>query len=418
MPRAGQIKPKWDFAHIETYLNDNTVITDTVPNSFGDCNVIAVFASPRGRDNQLITNQQGLAGFLKEYGKGSFQLYGQPYMNAYSEAASEATTMHCLRVSAADAAYANVAIYALYQIKEVDGIPKLIVKFKSVSTENITSKTVFETIADTILESVVIPDGWTAVPLMSIYCKGKGEWGNSLRVRTSSYSEYDEENEFKNYLLEVYESGNSLKKLEEFPIICVDDATVNEITFFPDAVINDPDDGSKNIEVYTNVAGFEQIFEEWAEKAAPVSTKLTKETFDALLGVDKFTGQAIENYVIDLEDADSFVFNALTGVSLTNGDDGAFAVDKPEAERKAAMEEAYLNAFSGVTDEFIKSKRRFPTHIIFDANFELEIKKAIATLAAKRGDCMCQLDMGTSLITKQSPLTYNNGFGEFVSQRC
>lgn len=418
MPRAGQIKPKWDFAHIETYLNDNTVRTEVISNSCGDCNVVAVFASPRGRDNRLITNNEGLAGFIGEYGRGSFFLYGQPYMNAYAQAASEATTMHCLRVSAADATYANNSLYALYKIAEVDGVPKLVVKFKTKSIAGINSNTMFEDYAETLLDGEIIDEGWTAVPLMSFFCAGKGEWGNPLRVRISTYTEFDAENEFKNYLLEVYESGNSLTKLEEFPIICVDDATVNEISMFPDTVINDPDAGSTNIEVVTNIAGFEEIYEAWAENVAPSNTTLTKETFDVLLGIDKTTQEGIVGYEIDLEDADSIVVNALTGIQLQEGDDGAFGVNVPEAERKEAMAKAYLDAFAGITDEYIKSKRRFPSHIIFDANFDIETKKQIGALTALRADCMGQFDMGTALTTKRSPLDYNLSLGEYVSQRC
>ena len=108
--------------------------------------------------------------------------------------------------------------------------------------------------------------------------------------------------------------------------------------------------------------------------------------------------------------------NNLLGVALQHGDDGDFA-STDKAVRNAALEEAYQNAFSGVTDPFIKSKNKYPTNLILDANYSLEVKKLIATLTTTRKDCRCILDMGTNLVSRTAPLEYNEQLGDYVDSR-
>ena len=118
MPRTSQIVPEHAYPHQMVVINDNTEVSTTLASDSGTTRMLFVFASPKGRDNQIITISNGLAGFVNEYGNGPFSLYGQPYLNAYNAAASGAATLQCLRVSDTNAKYAAINIVAQYLVDE------------------------------------------------------------------------------------------------------------------------------------------------------------------------------------------------------------------------------------------------------------------------------------------------------------
>ena len=115
-------------------------------------------------------------------------------------------------------------------------------------------------------------------------------------------------------------------------------------------------------------------------------------TFD-LFGYSRLTKE--DEPLIVLDDGISSVgIMDLEGVGLASGSDGSFSESTPKAIRDAAMEQAYQEAFQGGTDKKILSKRRSAANMILDANFSLEVKKAIVSLVLQRMDLVARLDTG------------------------
>lgn len=120
--------------------------------------------------------------------------------------------------------------------------------------------------------------------------------------------------------------------------------------------------------------------------------ELTVETWD-MFGYNRVTGE--EDAFLEIDGgADSVTIFDLEGVALQNGDDGDLAADQPDAVREAALEKAYVNALEGATDRMILNKRRTPVEQMYDSNMTVNVKKAMAALAVKRGDMMVYLDCG------------------------
>lgn len=399
MPRSSQIIPTHLYPHSMVVINDNTEYLSVPSSDAGNTNMLFVFASPKGKDGmQTITD--GLAGFEREYGIGPFSLYGQPLLNAYTAASSGAATLHCLRVTDPAAAYSYITICAKYKIEDA----KMTVRFYAKSNPD-TELTDLDT-----LDQMYVPsdepdaDGFSEVALFSAAYRGRGTFGDNVRVRIVNAQNSDRENSYKNYYVEVYVNEYGLNKKEEFLVVFNEDALVSGVSLFSDTVINDPDSGSDWIKFVTNLDGFATLFN--AYKDANPDTVLTINDFDPLLGVNKYTRNAIENYEIDTTTEGVVSLNALGGISFVGGNDAGLAASAPAEERKALLTTLYKKAFSGEIDPYIKSKNKYPTNIILDAGFDPDIKQLIAALAIARTDCVAILDCGTGISTKQSVLDY------------
>lgn len=118
MPSTTQIVPEHEYAYTKVVVNDNSARpSDTVETTNTTyANMLFVFSSPKGLDNELRTLSNGLTEFVEAYGLGSFDQYGQPFLNAYAAASTGAATLHCLRVTADDASYAVGALVAHYKV--------------------------------------------------------------------------------------------------------------------------------------------------------------------------------------------------------------------------------------------------------------------------------------------------------------
>lgn len=409
MPVNYQLVPEHSYPHRMVQINDLTVYSDAPSSSSGTPMLLFVFASPKGKDRVVQTVTGGLAEFIEKYGKGSGAIYGQPYMNAYNCASGGDAVLHCLRVTAPDATYAHAHVLAKYMVNE-EGV--LQVKFVTEAAENLT-------LASQLVDSYEETDepdeeGYTTIRLFSVIDNGRGSSSKRFRISTDAAS--DKSNNFKNYFWEVYEYEGSLNHLSTDLVMFADDAVVNEINMSVDAVVNG--DPNSFVAIDVNYDAFKVIYELYKENNP--DTVLTLEDFDLLLGINKYTKKAIENYEIDTMSDGAVSLNSLTGVPLLNGNDGTFAPSttrEGKEAREAALNTAYLNAYTGDTDPLIASKTRFPSNLILDANFDLETKKAIAALADRRGDCVAVIDFGTSLPTKESIKEYNNSIAQYANTR-
>lgn len=406
MPRNYQIIPKNNFPTEEVYVNDNTTVsTQLMPNADGTTSYLLVVSSPKGRDG-IVQQIKGQAEFMDKIGLGPFSLYGQPLLTAYALASTGKTTLNILRVAASDATYASVHVCAKYKVDETN---KMTVKFTANQVSNLTKLDALDT-AYTVAEG---PDaeGFTEVKLFSVACLGRGLYGNNYRFNIETLTQQDRENEFKNYAFNIYENeGGVLNMKETFHVCFNENALIGTTTYFADSVIMSPDSGSELVNFVSYPEGFNELFKAYTQKN---ETTLTFNDFDFLLGINKYTKTKIENYEIvpatDEEgtDSDAIVLNALDGIAFMSGSDGALGVNQPAESRNAVLEQLYRDAYSGEIDPMIVSKNKFPTHILPDANFSVEIKKLIHALSVKRGDCVALFDAGiTGIANKKNVVTW------------
>lgn len=413
MPRASQIIPEHLYPHQHVVINDNTVVNPTVPSDAGDINYLFVFASPKGEDGVVKTIKGGLKEFKKEYGLGPFSMFGQPLLNAYAAFSTGYITGHCLRVAAKNATYANATLCAKY--KTDDGGMQI----QLVAMPSTADLTDLELLNEAYTpEPGADVDGWKTVKLFALAYKGKGSYGNNVRFRITNNAGSDKENDYKNYCFEEYihEDGVS-EKNNDFSIAFSEYAKYSGVSIFADAVImNINGSGSDLIKFVSFPESFVELFN--AYKTVVPDTILTADTFDPLLGINKYDKSAITKLTIDTVTEGVAAVNSLSGIALTGGDDGDLASTIDATTRTETLNKLYLEAFEGSIDPAVASTKRFPTNFIMDANFDIETKIAIAALGAKRQDCAVVLDCGLGITTKASIATYVlNNLDPYVLER-
>lgn len=425
MPVSYQIIPEHVYPHQHVQINDNTEVSRTYSSVSSEVTaLLCVFASPKGRDNKVLTIEDGSQGFVNEYGIGPFSLYGQPLMNAYAAAMSGACTLHCMRVTPEDASYSNVTLIAKYKVDAGDDDQNKLTIMYYAKSSNGELSTLDD--LDTCCTVSGTPDegGFTSVKLLTVGCLGKGVYGKNLRFRITSDRTSDKDNDFKNYFFGVYDNTNGMIQKEQFNVVFNSDATYSNVSLFAEDVINDSASGSTQLKVASFDEGFKALYD--AYKTVNPDCTLSCAEFDPFFGLDKNTRTALPNLDIKSDaDADpaaagetAISVSSTTGVALLGGSDGSLAADADPTERQEALNNLYLSAYNGTLDPQIKSKNRFPTTFIMDANFTKDIKLAIANLAIKRGDCMAMLDCGTGITTKASVKAYvDENFGSSVNNR-
>lgn len=410
MPRPYQIIPSGSLSRpkVETYINDNTEVVNNY--EYGGGTVTAglfVFSSPKGEDRKVITISNGLGEFVDTFGTGAFSVYGQPLLNAYTAARAASTSnamLHCLRVTADDAAYSNATLIAKYK---VDGEEMKIQFVVKPSDADVTDLGDLETACTVDTEED--ESGYTAVKLFTLAYCGRGEYGKNIRFRITTDKATDKNNNFKNYNFAIYRNESILEQVENFSVTVVPDAVYSGESIYLEDVVNDAAAGSSNVVIAVNGDGFQTLYD--AYLTAQPETTFTLNDFDPLLGIDKYTRNAIPHLTIETaaevipsEGETAVDLSVSTGIALLGGSDGALAVTNEN--RQTALEALYKKAFEGKIDENIVSKNRFPTTFIFDANFNIETKLAIAALAIKRTDCVAMLDFGLDITTKASVGSY------------
>lgn len=425
MPVSYQIIPEHVYPHQHVQINDNTEVSRTYSSVSSDVTaLLCVFASPKGRDNKVLTIEDGSQGFINEYGIGPFSLYGQPLMNAYAAAMSGACTLHCMRVTPEDASYSNVTLIAKYKVDAGDDDQnKLTIMYYAKSSDGELS-TLDDLDACCTVSGTPDEGGFTSVKLLTVGCLGKGVYGKNLRFRITSDRTSDKDNDFKNYFFGVYDNTNGMIQKEQFNVVFNSDATYSNVSLFAEDVINDSASGSTQLKIASFDEGFKALYD--AYKTVNPDCTLSCAEFDPFFGLDKNTRTALPNLDIKSDaDADpaaagetAISVSSTTGVALLGGSDGSLAADADPTVRQNALNNLYLSAYNGTLDPQIKSKNRFPTTFIMDANFTKDVKLAIANLAIKRGDCMAMLDCGTGITTKASVKAYvDENFGSSVNNR-
>lgn len=248
------------------------------------------------------------------------------------------------------------------------------------------------------VDSMPDEQGYTAVKVFEMACRGRGKWGNNIRFVMDNYARGDRLCQYKNYIMSIYEIDNAtMVKKEEFTIAFSPDAVdADGKALFADFQIADPLNTSSYIKIATNTTAVKDMFAAYVSVVP--DTSLTEKTFDPITGFMFGTSLTEVPYLhIDTATTGHVSVTGASGIALLNGSDGAFDVDAPG--REEALNAAYLKAYSGEIDRNVKSKKMFPTDIILDANFPNETKIAISELVTERQDCVGIFDLATNFNT-------------------
>ena len=393
----GNIILEYNHPYIKTVIYDNSAPVLEVPEVEDGVKFLNVIQSSKGQDGVFL-KFRNTEDFIEEYGTPNFKLHGQPIYNAYAALKSRVATVYCMRVMPNDALIANLIVLAKYKIDNSDeNNPKMIIKHEMVSFPGLNNKEDFEYVVDEFDADVEDENGFKTLPLMGFYALGRGKYGNALRIRLANVYSKKSNIDYKTYRLEVMELDKTLKIKENFQASLYEDAVSNNQSFFYEDIVNDAEDGSTKINMYVNPIAVEKLFEIYKEEINP-STNMSIGFFDPVFGLNNDQTN-IEGLEIDTSDPNFIAIDRLEGIALENGNDGSLAVEEEdtvesELTREEIVDQMYIDAFNGVTNSVIGSKRRMPVRFILDAGYSNEVKRAMVSLALKRYDAHLHLDAG------------------------
>jgi hypothetical protein len=410
MAQEVQIVPKYLHSHVETVINDYTQFNDGTSTPVdSNSKFIAVFRSAKGIDNVLV-KKDDLTDFRKTYGDSDYAKYGQPLMMPMAMLSSGSATVYCMRVMPDDAYAANCILSMLYKLDELTG--KMIIKYRASYIDkssiadptayktNASFKKALNTYAAALKTDEPDADGFLQVPLATFRSMGRGVYGNNLRFRIARNADYENDYGIKMFSFETLNTENGLEKVATYVGSMVTSPKYKNITLIND-VLDEAAVGAAVMDVQVLEDNFAEAYEVFKKFVEGLDESLQDEIPDADEW-DPFFGRCVGNDTINKNlqilpesvDSDNISVDNPGGVTLSGGDDGAFA--DPNAQNVFRAEvEAYTKAFEGGLDRSILSSRRVPVDVILDANYPFEVKQVIADLANTRESCLCYIDAGT-----------------------
>lgn len=410
---------QYQHPYIATYLEDNTIYTDTdevsVPTpSF---NGIQVGFFGAGRDNVILysTNTDM---FIEEYGTPNYKLYGQAAYNVVAALNTNQCGMYTLRLLPDDATYANCVVMVDWKVETPeegdDPKPQLYIKFRKANVTGAKSTAELKTAIAAMYGTELDDEGYNSAPLISFWQLGRGKYGNATRLNFTDPMDYDSEgNTYRYYQIQVMEYAKTGLTTKERISGCLQDGILdhsnsNNPSMFMEDLINDPELGSKKINVMVHSDTYEEIYaayqsavENYTEQEA--GAILNEDTLDIITGL---LMDGTENPVINLVDnsAEADYLNPISvdGFAMAGGTDGTF--DTGDATTVEALKtELLIKAFQGSIDRKLTSRFGTPADFCMDANFPEEVKREMGGFAAKREyDAMTYIDTG--LLTSSSEI--------------
>lgn len=415
---------EYKHPYIPIYLEDNTIYdeneeTVTPTPSF---NGIQVGFFGAGRDNVMLYSTSTDM-FINEYGTPNYKLYGQAAYNVVAALNTNQCGMYTLRLLPANAAYANFVVMVDYKVETESGedgqpvegaTPKLKVRFRKTSIKEATTESKLKTGVAALYGNTADSDGFMSKPLFTFWQLGRGKYGNSTKIKFVDSVDYDSENNvYRTYQLQVMEPGKTGLTIKErisgtFSDELLDWTTdnTNPSTFIEDKV-NDQEYGSGKISMMFHTDTWEDIVNAYQTviEGNPDITddyKLDVTTLDIIFGL-KMDGLAnsLVSIVDNSADADYVNLISVDGFGLVDGSDGDLdAADSAAVEKTKT--ELLVAAFQGLVDPKLISRYGSPADFALDANFPDEVKRTMATFAAKREyDAVTYIDSGLLSTTSE-----------------
>lgn len=403
----GNINLDYKHPYIKTVIYDNSAPVLEVPEVEDGVKFLSVIQSSKGQDGVFL-KFRNTEDFIEEYGTPNYKLHGQPIYNAYAALKSRVGCVYCMRVMPNDALIANIIMLIKYKVDNSDeNNPQMIIKHELISFPGLNNKNDFNLVIDEFDSDIEDEEGFKTIPLLGFQALGRGVYGNSLRIRMTNIVNKSKTVTYKTYKLEVLEMDKTLSVKETFQAALYEDAITRNQSFFYEDIVNDDESGSKKINMYVNDLAVEKLYELYVKEVNP-STNISVGHFDPLFGVHS-NQTPIKGLVVDNTDEGFIAIDRLEGVALENGTDGSLTIeedmtDELELIHQEVIDQMYIDAFSGVTNSVIGSKRRMPVRFILDAGYSDNVKRAMVALALKRYDAHLHLDAG--YISTRTELLY------------
>ena len=410
---------QYQHPYIATYLEDNTIYTDTdevsVPTpSF---NGIQVGFFGAGRDNVILYSTNTNM-FIEEYGTPNYKLYGQAAYNVVAALNTNQCGMYTLRLLPDDATYANCVIMVDWKVETPaegdDPKPQLYIKFRKANITGARSAAAIRTGAAALYGTELDDEGYNSAPLVTFWQLGRGKYGNSTRLSFSDPMDYDSENNtYRYYQIQVMEYAKTGLTTKERISGCLQDGILdhsnsNNPSMFMEDLVNDPELGSQKVNIIVHSDTYEQIYaayqsavENYTETEA--GAILTEDELDIITGLlMDGTANPVINLVDNSSEDDYLNPISVDGFALESGTDGSFdTADSTTVENLKT--ELLIKAFQGGVDKKITSRFGTPADFCMDANFPEEVKREMGGFAAKREyDAMTYIDTG--LLTSTSEI--------------
>ena len=381
-------------------VHDNSAIANTVaPNVIDDSPLfLQVFSCDKGTEDLIEIS--GSANFDNMYGVQNFAKHGQAGIQAKGIVDAGGRLL-AKRVVAEDSTLANLVLVATV----TEGTPSdngsgsgseeptVKVSWSAQSIEN--CKTFDEVKAKAFDEIYDEANG--VYPLIFYTDNGRGESIKAVRLNP----DYDTSRTIGTifYTIAVYEGTNIVEK----KAISLDPKVVYKgVAYALDKF------------TMTQIVGEipETMFELFLNK---VSTILGQDpdvlrTYDLVNGYT-FAGKEIPGYIVDNEGVDP---DAATGLGLTKGSNGSFGAAPVGTD---ALKQALVEVFNGTFSQKIFDVDEYKVSAVFDANYPIEVKTAIADLVNFRKDCIYFRDYTTSVNNLLQISDYNNQFyGDYANR--
>ena len=435
-----QIVPKFMFPYEETYINDNTDRTLTDPaNDSTVYPYLSVFASSRGIDNKFV-RMDTLKQYETMFGKTDYRKYGQPHLMPRAFLSQPNTVCWCMRVMPDDATYANSVLSVWYKADEENKKFRLKFTVKNITADSdetvgVAGMTKILSDRKAIIEYASKTDGtpvdgvytdaegYTQVPLLVFTALGRGAYGQNLRWRIVLDEDYEKEYGVKVYRFEILDVTNGAIVANTHIGSLVSSGKTSKAVLIDD-VIDDEEESDLTVKIHCFEENFEDLYAVYQKfcktiQEAEPATNITipdVDEFDPLFGMavkvqrvrvtpsEPFISYTYpltsdidtdaEDYVAaDYTSTPLAVVDNIAGNKLSGGSDGAFA-DEDKDKRSAAIDAAYIKAFTGKLDKMILAPRRIESLALYDANYNMPVKMQLARLALARCAAPLYLDTG------------------------
>ncbi len=313
MAQATQIVPTFSFPHVETVINDYTLVEDDAVETSEGNDVTQAYAvvSSKGIDNTWVRkNTKSEA--IKSFGDSDFKKYGQPLMQALHALEQDNASVWMMRVMPENAAYSNGVVSVYYKADAKGDVVnvcdrKFRIKLTSKSEQNITTAKELANAVANASYSEKDSEGFEQRELMSVKYCGRGTCGDYYSMRMSQAYSYEKEYGIKMYNFEVLTSENGLVKDANYIGALVSSTKYgSESTTLIDDVLGDAEVGVPPIDIVTNEDSVEDIYNayvkfitEWnADLVEDYETKLDsyKIPEDQMNGTSPVSPENAEHY--------------------------------------------------------------------------------------------------------------------------
>lgn len=285
--------------------------------------------------------------------------------------------------------------------KYTDATSSCVIQWNAISVENCASIDHVKEVAESLFvigDPVIIHnDTDTGViinisadyPLICMADNGRGLSNKSFKI-TPDYT-VSKDMSAMYYIISIFDGTTRLER-------CT--VTLNPESTYNGKLYGINQDTAVQLEFF-NVEG---VFEAYVEELSDI-TGIDIATLNKCDLINATTNRKvpIDGITVDLEEVD---FGAAYGVNLDNGTNGEFG-DAPFGTE--AYEEQAVAFFKGEFDDSIWDVDTYKIAAIFDANYSVKIKEAIAKFVIFREDCVFFRDYGLNVDSYNAIISYYNG---------